>query len=140
MLEQNAGMMRTRPGGSMDAGLSTTQEIASPAKTASNPFQSAVKISTAMATPEGKNDLKTLFEMCDKTGDGKVNIMEWGKAVVQDDAAVAKYLGGGADMDFVAAFKSMDKDKSNSVTWEEFEASAGAYSTASKISLAMATP
>ena len=33
--------------------------------------------------------------------------------VVENDEVLAKHFGGSEDMDFVAAFKRMDKDKDN---------------------------
>merc|ERR1711879_671829 len=87
-------------------------------------FNTASKVSSAMATGQGKKDLRALFDKCDRTGDGKISILEWGKAVVNSEECLVKYFGGDKDSDFLAAFKLMDKDRNNTLCWAEFEAAA----------------
>lgn len=103
------------------------------------PVSTAVRLSEAVSKPEGRAALKDLFDKCDRTGEGKVDIIEWGKAVAADGDVLAKYFDGDADLDFLAAFKTIDKDGSHTVSWAEFESSLGAHDTATKVSGAMST-
>mmetsp|Transcript_68400 Transcript_68400/g.154720 ORF Transcript_68400/g.154720 Transcript_68400/m.154720 type:complete len:395 (+) Transcript_68400:106-1290(+) len=79
---------------------------------------------------DGKKELKALFDKCDANGDGRISRKEWGAAVAAEWKVLAKYFGGSTKADMRKAFKSIDVDGSNDLTFDEFEAAVKAMSEA----------
>jgi len=80
----------------------------------------ALKLADALETEEGQKELKALFATLDKDGDGKVTSKEWGKAISKNKDMLAKYFGGASLKEIGKAFKRLDADGSDDLTWEEF--------------------
>jgi len=75
-----------------------------------------------MLTPEGRAELKELFNHLDKDGDGKVSYKEWMRGLRGTQALLSKYYGDVDAKDVGAVFRRLDGDKSGTLTWDEFEA------------------
>ena len=54
----------------------------------------AKKLAAALATEEGRNELKALYESLDGDGDGKLNAEEWSTGLAANAKIVGKYFGG----------------------------------------------
>lgn len=52
---------------------------------------------------------------------------EWGSVVAKNKDIMAKYFGGSSMAEVGKAFKMIDADKSNDLTWEEFEVAASKF-------------
>ena len=76
----------------------------------------------AIGSPEGREELQALFKVLDVDGDGKVTSKEWGKALGKNAEMMAKYFGGKNKKAIGKAFKRLDADGSDDLTWDEFVA------------------
>jgi Ca2+-binding EF-hand superfamily protein len=74
-----------------------------------------------ISSPEGKAELRALFDACDKDGDGSVTSKEWGKSVGKNWKTMAKFFGGATMPEVAKMFKKLDADGSGDLTWDEFE-------------------
>lgn len=84
------------------------------------------RLSDMMALQKSRASLKALFEDLDVDGSGEVDKKEWGKAVRAHAGTMAKFFGGAAASEHTLksigeAFNKIDKDKSGTLTWTEFE-------------------
>lgn len=77
-------------------------------------------LSEALVSDTAKAELKLLFESLDKDADGRVSSQEWGAAVSTSAELLAKFFGGASEEEILEAFKLIDTDGSDSITWEEF--------------------
>ena len=85
-------------------------------------MDASLRLANALESEEGKAELEALFKTCDKDSDGKVTSKEWGKAVGKNRDVMQKYFGG-EDMKAIGkAFKRLDADGSDALTWDEFVA------------------
>merc|ERR1711988_1735799 len=80
------------------------------------------QVETAMASEDGRTELKKLFDAMDKNKDGEVTSKEWGQAAFKNKDVVAKYFGGSTPKEICGAFKRLDVAKKGTLTWAEFEA------------------
>ena len=85
-------------------------------------MDSALRVAQALATQEGAQELKALFDGLDKDGDGKVTSKEWGSALSKNKDMMSKYFGGKDMKSIGKAFKRIDADGSGDLTWDEFVA------------------
>ena len=74
----------------------------------------------AVSTPEGRAELKSLFDQLDKNKDGRVSSAEWGESVHKFKDVLKKYFGGNTVANVDKLFRSIDANGSGSFTWEEF--------------------
>ena len=91
--------------------------------------ETALKLAKAMATEDGKAELKKLWDTLDKNGDGKVSGKEWGSAVYKNKELLAKYFGGATLREIGQMFNQIDEDNSDSLTWDEFSTQSRVYLT-----------
>jgi len=91
------------------------------------------------SSPEGKAELRALFDSCDKDGDGCVTAKEWGKAVGKHWKTMAKFFGGVDKKEVGKAFKSLDADGSGDLTWTEFEEAVEAMDVSLRLAAALET-
>ena len=112
-------------------------------------FAISRNLATALATPQGKNELKVnlvscawhplgcslapivlctsricvwaqaLFVALDSDGDGRISSKEWGHAISKNRTLAAKYFGGATVREIGAAFRRIDVDGSDDITWDE---------------------
>lgn len=87
---------------------------------ATTEFEIAIKASDAMATEEGRAELKALFDTLDKNSDGKVSSKEWGSGVSKNKEIMAKYFGGSNVGAIGRAFGRIDTNRDKQLSWEEF--------------------
>ena len=80
----------------------------------------AKKLAAALATEEGRNELKALYESLDGDGDGKLNAEEWSTGLAANAKIVGKYFGGVSADETAETFSKIDKDGSGELSWEEF--------------------
>jgi Ca2+-binding EF-hand superfamily protein len=78
------------------------------------------QLASAMASDEGKTELKALFDALDTAGTGKVSSKEWGHGLSKNKDLLAKYFGGTSLAELGKAFKRLDVDASKDLSWEEF--------------------
>jgi len=110
-----------------------TKPMTEAEKTAMHSLAASVK------TPEGKSELKALFEKLDTYGDGKVSSKEWGHAVFTNKDLLSKYFGGQTINEIGKQFRRLDLDQSNYLTWDEFESGVISLSGALNVAGAMQT-
>jgi len=79
------------------------------------------RVADVMATEHNRAELRALFEQIDTDGDGCVDSREWGRAVSRHGFAMSKYFGGVTPSQIGKAFRKIDADGSNTLTWDEFE-------------------
>jgi hypothetical protein len=94
--------------------------------------ETALKLAKAMATEDGKAELKKLWDTLDKNGDGKVSGKEWGSAVYKNKELLAKFFGGATLQEMGQMFNEIDEDNSDSLTWDEFSTQSDSYLTKSR--------
>jgi len=75
----------------------------------------------AMESPEGRAELRALFDSLDKDGDGNVTSKEWGKGMKANWKSLSKFFGGVTIAEVGKAFARLDADNSGDLTWDEFE-------------------
>mmetsp|Transcript_4165 Transcript_4165/g.9078 ORF Transcript_4165/g.9078 Transcript_4165/m.9078 type:complete len:521 (-) Transcript_4165:436-1998(-) len=98
-----------------------------------------LSLASAIASEEGRAELKILFETLDKSGDGKVSSKEWGSAVAKHEELLSKYFGGTTKEMVGKQFSRLDADGSGDLSWEEFAGGALSLGAAIKIADAMET-
>ena len=74
----------------------------------------------AMASEEGRKELRALFDTLDVDGDGEVTKREWGRALSKKKELLTKYFGGASMAELGKAFNRLDTDGSGGLSWEEF--------------------
>ena len=83
--------------------------------------QTALKsLVSALGSEEGRAELKALFAMLDKDGDGKVTSKEWGSSLSKNKELMGKYFGGSSMQEIGKAFKRLDLNGDGELDWEEF--------------------
>ena len=76
----------------------------------------------AMESPEGRAELRALFDSLDKDGDGNVTSKEWGKGMKANWKSLSKFFGGVTIAEVGKAFARLDADNSGDLTWDEVRA------------------
>jgi Ca2+-binding EF-hand superfamily protein len=71
---------------------------------------------------DGGGELKALFDALDKDDDGSVASKEWYNSVRKNLKQLKKYFGGSSVRQVSMAFKKLDSNGDNTVTWAEFTA------------------
>ena len=84
----------------------------------------------ALRGEEGRALLKKVFESLDANGDGAVSSKEWGKGLSKNAAVLKKFFGGATLAELGKQFKQLDKDGSDSLTWNEMLSGAGVATAA----------
>jgi len=82
------------------------------------------RLADLMALERSRNALKALFDALDVDGNGEVDSREWGRAVRTHADTMSKFFGGDASKGLQhigKAFKTIDKDGSGTLSWDEFE-------------------
>ena len=74
----------------------------------------------AVSTPEGRAELKSLFDQLDLNSDGRVSSAEWGASVHKFKDVLKKYFGGNTVANVDKLFRSIDANGTGDFTWEEF--------------------
>ena len=82
------------------------------------------------AEVDSRAELKVLFDTLDANGDGKVSSKEWGAAISSNRYLATKYFGGATMAEIGAAFRRIDVDGSQDLTWDEFETAARSFCVA----------
>ena len=83
------------------------------------------RLADMLAVEKSRRALKALFDVCDEDGNGTVDAGEWAKAVQSHAIGMAKFFGldsAKGIRHIEKAFERIDKDKSGTLTWDEFEA------------------
>ena len=80
----------------------------------------AKRLRAALATEEGKAELKALFMRVDIDGDGKLTPDEWSQGLAANNDVIEKYFWGCSVADNREVFTKIDTDNSGALTWEEF--------------------
>lgn len=89
--------------------------------------RAVLALGQAMATAEGRRELKGLFDSLDTDADGQVSGHEWGRGLAQHRPLMSKFFGGSSKAEVGAAFKRMDADGSRGLSWGEFVAATDAH-------------
>mmetsp|Transcript_80006 Transcript_80006/g.138871 ORF Transcript_80006/g.138871 Transcript_80006/m.138871 type:complete len:460 (-) Transcript_80006:16-1395(-) len=87
---------------------------------ATKELECAFKISDAVLSPDGLAELMKLFKSLDKNVDGKVTPKEWGRGVSANKELMAKYFGGSNMGEIGRAFRRINANSDDHVSWEEF--------------------
>ena len=104
------------------------------------PQQLDLALAKALASDEGCAELRKVFALIDRDGNGKVTSQEWGVAVESNGTALRKYFGASMTASAMAAqFARLDVDGSNDLTWDEFVVGAKASGVAIKMADTMVT-
>jgi Ca2+-binding EF-hand superfamily protein len=90
-------------------------------------YKAVQQLKAALSSEEGKIELRNLWYRLDKDWNGKVSGKEWGSMVWNEKKVMAKFFGG-TDMASIGnAFNRIDRDGSDSLTWQEFKKTVGSY-------------
>ncbi|CAE8623939.1 unnamed protein product [Polarella glacialis] len=104
-------------------------------------MSAAKQMAAAVSTDAGQAELKALFDKLDTNADGKVSSQEWGNSVFENKDILAKFFGGSSSPEELAlAFKRIDVDKSDNLTWAEFTAAARSVMVSDQMAAAMLNP
>jgi hypothetical protein len=75
----------------------------------------------SLQTKEGQDEMRALFDRLDKNKDGRVDAREFIKVIRKEPEVFDRYFGQDvAELGVGAAFRQLDQDDSNAITWEEF--------------------
>lgn len=96
-------------------------------------------LASTVASTDGQPELKSLFDTLDKDANGRISSKEWGSAVSENRALMAKYFGGCSCKEVGQAFRWIDVDQSRDLTWEEFVDATKEFEVAFKACDALAT-
>jgi len=107
---------------------------------AARSFAVAELMADAVLSDEGKASLRALFDALDGDGDGRVDKKEWGRALGKNAALMGSYFGGATMGEIGSAFRRIDGDNSDDLSWEEFEAAARSYQLTQSFATMLATP
>jgi len=104
------------------------------------PQQLDLALAKALASDEGSAELRKVFALIDRDGNGTVTSQEWGLAIESNGTALRKYFGASMTASAMAAqFARLDVDGSNDLTWDEFVVGAKASGVAIKMADTMVT-
>ena len=92
-----------------------------------------------LTSPEGKAEMKALFQACDKDGNGTVSSKEWGKAIKSNWKVMAKFFGCVTMAEVGKSFKRLDADGSGDLTWDEFVDAVEAMDVSLRLATALET-
>jgi len=110
-------------------GTAATTAPAAPAAGGGAPASAAAAdtslIASALASAEGRAELKALFDALDVNGDGAVSSKEWGQGLSKNQALMQKYFGGATAAEVGRQFNRIDADDDRKLTWSEMLAAAG---------------
>ena len=82
-------------------------------------------IASALASAEGRAELKALFDALDANGDGAVSSKEWGQGLGKNQALMQKHFGGATAAEVGRQFNRIDADDDRKLTWSEMLSAAG---------------
>ena len=87
----------------------------------------AKRVAAAMATQEGSQKLKTLFDAMDADGDGKVTQTEWAAGIAENQELCAELFGSmRSEGDLLQVFDHLSPVKqTEGITWEGFQENTG---------------
>ncbi len=78
----------------------------------------AKKLAAALATEEGRSELKALYETLDLDGDGKLTSEEWSNGLGENERLLTKYFGGCTVEENREVFRRIDADSNGSLSWD----------------------
>ena len=76
------------------------------------------KLAAALATEEGRSELKALYETLDLDGDGKLTSEEWSNGLGENERLLTKYFGGCTVEENREVFRRIDADSNGSLSWD----------------------
>jgi Ca2+-binding EF-hand superfamily protein len=85
-------------------------------------MDAALRLAHMLESKDNLAELKALFDTIDKDGDGRVTSKEWGSAVSKNQDIMRKYFGGKSLKQIGQAYRRLDADGSDDLTWDEFVA------------------
>ena len=100
----------------------------------------AVRLKTALTTPEGWTELQNIFDALDvDLLDDAISSFEWGQVVAQHDSMRQKYFGDATAEEIAEQFDGLDVHKRSALTFEQFVDGAMSLGVAVSLAEALAT-